>query len=52
MQINTVDLVWIDVQGAELNVFKGAKETLKNTKIIDFGSAEIYKFIIHLYRLL
>lgn len=34
MQINTIDVVWIDVQGAELNVFKGAKEILKNTKII------------------
>jgi FkbM family methyltransferase len=29
-----IDVIWIDVQGAELNVFKGAEKTLKNTKVI------------------
>jgi len=32
--INKVDIIWIDVQGAELDVFKGARETLKNVKCI------------------
>jgi FkbM family methyltransferase len=32
--INEVDIIWIDVQGGELDVFKGAKEILKKTKFI------------------
>lgn len=32
--INNIDIIWIDVQGAELDVFEGAKETLKNVKCI------------------
>jgi FkbM family methyltransferase len=32
--INTIDIVWIDVQGAELDVFKGGSKILQNTKII------------------
>ena len=28
------DLLWVDVQGAELHVLKGARETLKNTKAV------------------
>jgi len=29
-----IDIVWIDVQGAELNVYKGADNILNNTKVI------------------
>lgn len=29
-----VDIMWVDVQGAELLVFKGAEKILKNTRII------------------
>lgn len=29
-----IDLLWIDVQGAELDVFKGARNLLKNTRFI------------------
>ena len=31
---NDIDIIWIDVQGAELNVFKGAEKTLENVKVI------------------
>lgn len=33
-RIMSVDIMWIDVQGAELLVFQGAKNILKNTRII------------------
>jgi FkbM family methyltransferase len=32
--VNKVDIIWIDVQGAELDVFKGSEETLKNVQCI------------------
>lgn len=32
--IHNIDCIWIDVQGAELDVFKGGIELLKNVKII------------------
>lgn len=32
--VSCVDLIWMDVQGAELKVLEGAKETLKLTKYI------------------
>lgn len=32
--IKNVDLIWMDVQGAELRVLNGAKQTLKNVKAI------------------
>lgn len=34
-----IDLIWIDVQGSEKDVFKGALNTLKRTKYIHF---EVY----------
>ncbi|MCW3122634.1 MAG: noeI 1 [Flavipsychrobacter sp.] len=33
-KIKQVDIMWVDVQGAELLVFKGAEKILKNTRII------------------
>jgi FkbM family methyltransferase len=33
-KITAVDILWIDVQGAELLVFKGGKDILKRTRII------------------
>jgi len=33
-KVSEVDIMWIDVQGAELLVFQGAEKILKNTKII------------------
>lgn len=32
--IDKIDIIWIDVQGAELDVFEGAKETLRDVKCI------------------
>ncbi len=32
--VSAVDIMWVDVQGAELMVFKGGKQLLKNTKVI------------------
>jgi FkbM family methyltransferase len=32
--VTAVDIMWVDVQGAELLVFEGAKNILKNTKVI------------------
>jgi FkbM family methyltransferase len=44
-KVAAVDIMWIDVQGAELLVFKGAKNILKNTKIImtEVGLKPYYK---------
>lgn len=33
-KVSDVDIMWIDVQGAELLVFQGAENILKNTRII------------------
>ena len=32
--VGTVDLLWVDAQGGELDVFKGAVETLKDVQVI------------------
>jgi len=32
--VSEVDIMWVDVQGAELLVFEGAQELLKKTRII------------------
>ncbi len=43
--LNTPDFIWMDVQGAEYNVFKGGTETLKNVKVIytEYGLVELYE---------
>lgn len=33
-KVKHVDIMWVDVQGAELLVFKGAEKILKNTRVI------------------
>lgn len=40
--INHIDLIWLDVQGNESNVFDGAQEILSNTKFIwtEFGEKD------------
>ena len=41
----SIDLIWMDVQGAEHLVFEGAKETLKRTRYIhtEYSETEYYE---------
>lgn len=43
--IDPVDLLWMDVQGAELDVLKGAEQTLKDVKVImtEAGTSSYYQ---------
>jgi 2-O-methyltransferase len=41
MSVEKIDLLWIDVQGAELLVFKGAKEMLQKTEYIYVEVSEV-----------
>jgi hypothetical protein len=43
--IGPIDTLWVDVQGAELDVFKGAEETLKDVKFIltEVGISSYYQ---------
>lgn len=47
LDIDFIDLIWMDVQGAELNVFKGAKRLLENNKIrliyTEYSETELYE---------
>lgn len=44
-ETDDIDLIWADVNGAELQVIEGAQETLKKTKLlyIEFGVKELYE---------
>jgi FkbM family methyltransferase len=43
--IGPIDMIWIDVQGGELQAFQGAEKTLESVKIIfsEVGLQEYYK---------
>lgn len=43
--VGPIDLLWMDVQGAELDVFKGAEQTLKDVKVImtEVGTDSYYQ---------
>ena len=41
-------MIWLDVEGLEFSVLKGAKETIKNNKpliMTERGNEDIYKFL-------
>lgn len=42
--IEKIDLIWVDVQGAERDVIEGAKETLKNVHYFftEYGETSTY----------
>lgn len=44
-ETDDIDLIWADVNGAELQVIEGARETLQKTKFlyIEFGVKELYE---------
>ena len=43
--IGPVDFIWLDVQGAELDVFSGAAQTLARTRFLytEYSNQELYK---------
>ncbi|MDD5261891.1 MAG: FkbM family methyltransferase [Methylacidiphilales bacterium] len=43
--IATVDFIWLDVQGAEMDVFRGGSNTLASTRFIytEYSNQELYK---------
>jgi hypothetical protein len=40
-----IDFIWMDVQGAEIDVFNGAIQTLKNTRFLytEYSNTELYE---------
>lgn len=43
--INKIDLIWMDVQGAEADVIAGGRQTLRNTRFIytEYSDKELYE---------
>lgn len=52
--IDHIDLIWMDVQGAEIDVFRGAEKTLARTRYIytEYSNLELYKGQYNLRRLM
>ena len=52
--VQVVDFLWMDVQGAELDVLKGAGRTLGSTRFLytEYGDRELYEGQAHLKELL
>jgi FkbM family methyltransferase len=48
--INFIDFIWVDVQGAEKEFIEGAKDTLEKTKYLytEFDNVELYEGQINL----
>ncbi len=44
-KIDVIDFIWMDVQGAELDVFSGASETLKRSRYVytEYAIRELYE---------
>lgn len=53
-RIEAIDLIWMDVQGAELDVFRGGRETLSKTRFIytEYSDSELYQGQVPLRQLL
>lgn len=52
--ITSVDLIWADVQGAEVDLIRGAQETLKKTRFLytEYNNKELYEGQVNLKQLL
>lgn len=44
-EIESIDFIWMDVQGAELDIFRGGKKALKKTRFLytEYSYREIYE---------
>lgn len=53
-KVDTVDFIWADVQGAEVDVIEGGKETLKRTRYFytEYNNSELYEGQVSLRSLL
>jgi FkbM family methyltransferase len=52
--LDVIDLIWADVQGAEVNLIAGGKEALRNTRYFytEYSNTELYEGQINLKQLL
>lgn len=52
--IEAIDFIWMDVQGAEIDVFKGGINTLTKTRFIysEYSNQELYKGQFNLRQLM
>ncbi len=52
--IGPVDFIWLDVQGAELEVFSGGRKTLARTRYLytEYSEHELYKGQVGLRKML
>lgn len=52
--IDNIDFIWMDVQGAEIDVIRGGRNTLKNTRYLytEYSNKELYEGQISLKLLL
>ena len=53
-EVKTVDLLWADVQGAEVDLIEGGRETLARTSYLytEYSNAELYAGQINLEEIL
>lgn len=53
-EIDSIDFIWADVQGAEIDLIRGASKALKNTHYfyIEYSNRELYEGQINLRKLL
>lgn len=52
--IGTIDFIWMDVQGAEIDVFKGGKKALRKTRFLysEYNNRELYKGQLNLKQMI